>query len=808
MTTLSDWLLDGMVRTTLATSLAAVATWFLLPRLGVRSPRVHRVAWVLVIVQGWLLMPLTITWTVPRAEERELFSATVVSQVELQGAKDLVSEVVSQEPIDWGLLGVRILSGVWLVGMLMVLGIYVRRYSWLKSHLSLGSAADSMEWKEEWREATAEISSPEKVRLRVTKQLGPLLCYVPYVYLVLVPRALWSGLARSDRLAILRHELAHYERGDLWKNVAIRLLALPQWFNPLVWLAVRRFEEASEWACDEAVLDDTDMPVTGYADTLLRVAGFSAEVPCGSVAASGGVLTRRVSWLLDSKDKEVSKMKNVLVPLLLLGLATSQLIRIESVQAESVRSTNTVSQQTYEKESRSHDRAQAVAQWQKQEYVIEPPDILLIEGVKLKPKMPYKINVYDVLRVKLDGKNLKQKIDDAYQVDADGNVNLGSPYGKIKVLDATIEEVPDRIRAQLAKKFADIEVSTILLLSDYGQQISGQHIVGPDGRVNLGFFGTVDVAGLTVEKAKAAVEAQLSEEFESPEVFVDVLANNSKVVYVIEKRTDGDRVVRLPCKKDTKLQQVLYRLREVVDVEAEAYLVSSYDHLGKDVERLEVDLKGLVFNTDLKTNYSLLPGDRLFVESKRSSNQEKNSEAVQPPVEVPVEAYSAPIDEAVLQDNTVAVKCSFRIVEDYKNSLAEIDGIKAGESIIADSRSTLGLIRVLEKNNLGEVVVKPTVVAEIGKSASVGAIMHFEGISKPQRLDVGIISIRPSIHEKGVSVATDVFCKDKDFKTITHRAEPVLKLGQSCVLRLPYNMDNKIADETKLYLVITREFLK
>src|SRR5262249_54471037 len=60
--------------------------------------------------------------------------------------------------------------------------------------------------------------------------------------------ALWRQLDSGERLAILRHELAHYRRGDLWKSLVARLLALPHWFNPLAWRAGRRFDEAAERA--------------------------------------------------------------------------------------------------------------------------------------------------------------------------------------------------------------------------------------------------------------------------------------------------------------------------------------------------------------------------------------------------------------------------------------------------------------------------------------------------------------------------------------------------------------------------------
>lgn len=70
-----------------------------------------------------------------------------------------------------------------------------------------------------------------------------------------------------------------------------------------------------------------------------------------------------------------------------------------------------------------------------------------------------------------------------------------------------------------------------------------------DGRVNLGFYGSVLVTGMTLQEARAAIERKLAEQFDDPKVSVDVLAYNSKVVYLILQGWKADdNVVRMPLK--------------------------------------------------------------------------------------------------------------------------------------------------------------------------------------------------------------------------------------------------------------------
>ena len=117
-------------------------------------------------------------------------------------------------------------------------------------------------------------ASGSRFRFASTDELGPILCRLPRGYVLVVPERLWRSLDSCERRAILRHELAHYQRGDVWKSLAARLLALPHWFNPASWWAVRRFDEAAEWACDRAAAGDE--AATEYARVLVRL----GEVAC------------------------------------------------------------------------------------------------------------------------------------------------------------------------------------------------------------------------------------------------------------------------------------------------------------------------------------------------------------------------------------------------------------------------------------------------------------------------------------------------------------------------------------------------
>jgi beta-lactamase regulating signal transducer with metallopeptidase domain len=63
-----------------------------------------------------------------------------------------------------------------------------------------------------------------------------------------------DGWTDERRRAVLAHELAHVRRGDALTQWIGHLALALHWFNPLVWLAVRRLRAERERACDDAVI--------------------------------------------------------------------------------------------------------------------------------------------------------------------------------------------------------------------------------------------------------------------------------------------------------------------------------------------------------------------------------------------------------------------------------------------------------------------------------------------------------------------------------------------------------------------------
>jgi polysaccharide export outer membrane protein len=251
-------------------------------------------------------------------------------------------------------------------------------------------------------------------------------------------------------------------------------------------------------------------------------------------------------------------------------------------------------------------------------YVIEPPDILLIDTLRMIPKPPYAVQPLDVLLIRVAQPLPNQPIEGTYTVGPDGTVNLGYSYGLVRVGGLTLEEVERAVRTQVGRVLRDPQVAVGLAQFRGVQQARGEHLVRPDGTIALGQYGCVYVAGLTLAQAKVAVERHLSAYVLDPEVTVDVRAYNSKEYFVITNGAGyGEQVFRFPITgSDTVLRAISFIQGLPVVASRKRIWVARPSPAGHPCfQILPVDWKAIVEGGATDTNYQLFPGDRIYVDS-------------------------------------------------------------------------------------------------------------------------------------------------------------------------------------------------
>jgi polysaccharide export outer membrane protein len=189
--------------------------------------------------------------------------------------------------------------------------------------------------------------------------------------------------------------------------------------------------------------------------------------------------------------------------------------------------------------------------------------------------------------------------------------------------------VPDAPR-ELAKRALPsyvIEPPDILLveavpregLLKNDQRIAGQHAVRPDGTIGLGIYGSAFVGGMTIEQAREAIAAQIRqrvENFDIRDLNVDVLAYNSKFYYVI---TDGggygEQVYPFPITGSETVLDALGAIKGLPPVADKTKVWVARRGPGDMGQVLPVDWCGIAQRGATRTNYQLMPGDRVYVKA-------------------------------------------------------------------------------------------------------------------------------------------------------------------------------------------------
>lgn len=157
------------------------------------------------------------------------------------------------------------------------------------------------------------------------------------------------------------------------------------------------------------------------------------------------------------------------------------------------------------------------------------------------------------------------------------------------------------------------------------QPISGQHLVRLDGTVGLGVYGSLPVAGMTLDQIAEAVRQFVAPKLDPPIqpekllVIVDVLAYNSKTYFVIADGAGfGEQVNEFPIQGNETVLSALANVQGIPPQGSKRNIwVARRNPTGGKEQILPVDWVGITQHGITATNYQLLPGDRVYVKSER-----------------------------------------------------------------------------------------------------------------------------------------------------------------------------------------------
>lgn len=217
---------------------------------------------MLTYIVPWIWIEGTYKWVI------ELFWPGGVSAhaKALIDIADIEAEEIAYRTREYGLM--MLITLIWFAIAVLILLIRAVK-SFRKSHrlhaLAITCGDRNLEQTLECLQETIRYKRrPEVVWTRVDNETFTVGNAKPVIFLQ-------KGYAEGDLYWILKHEITHIVRLDLWMKLLLEFVCCFHWFNPLIYLLEHEMRYLCETSCDERVIKGcTEEECRAYMDLLDR----------------------------------------------------------------------------------------------------------------------------------------------------------------------------------------------------------------------------------------------------------------------------------------------------------------------------------------------------------------------------------------------------------------------------------------------------------------------------------------------------------------------------------------------------------
>ena len=165
-----------------------------------------------------------------------------------------------------------LIQAAWVLWLSVAVVLMVRRITSYQGFLRFIKAGSFPASSPDTRQCLDEVRQKMGIRRQLSVWINKLAVspMLPGVFHPMI--ILTTEDCRPEEMRmILRHELTHYQRGDIFTKWLVQLAICIHWFNPAVRLIGRRMESLCELACDEQVLSSLSASEKRcYGDTLIH----------------------------------------------------------------------------------------------------------------------------------------------------------------------------------------------------------------------------------------------------------------------------------------------------------------------------------------------------------------------------------------------------------------------------------------------------------------------------------------------------------------------------------------------------------
>lgn len=205
-----------------------------------------------------------------------------------------------------------ILIRVWFVGVVFKISVLIRKNYYM--HKNLKPFLVDKDIKRKVCKGCLTEKEIQKVDLALLpKQIAPAIIGI-FNPIIMMPM---EGLEECERQHVLKHEIEHYRRHDLWLKFILEIAECTQWCNPIFYLLKKEFNLAMEILNDSLVIKEfSEEEKMQYASCVMNIAkqveNAEPVLALEFIGKSSSNLKLRIEFILKEHHAERKKVATYL----------------------------------------------------------------------------------------------------------------------------------------------------------------------------------------------------------------------------------------------------------------------------------------------------------------------------------------------------------------------------------------------------------------------------------------------------------------------------------------------------------------
>lgn len=253
-----------------------------------------------------------------------------------------------------GIALLDIIAFLWLIGCVLFLFIHISGFYYYKSKImKYGTTMQNNHISNQVLKLSGELQINQNIQIIQYSDAESPMIIGFFKPILVLPN---NDYSVKDLFFILKHELIHLKRHDIFYKLLFVIANAIHWFNPLIYIMQKEAVVDMELSCDERVLQGTDYTVRKvYTETLFStIRRQYKKSTCLTTEFYGGkeVMKKRFINILDrsaQKKNGFAVLSCIICATLLLGMTTGCSIADyipEQMQSQAKNVTNNISHKT------------------------------------------------------------------------------------------------------------------------------------------------------------------------------------------------------------------------------------------------------------------------------------------------------------------------------------------------------------------------------------------------------------------------------------------------------------------------------